>query len=668
MIKSITFQGNRKFAANLYALEIKSRFIDQTHADGYYSGYGAELEAKVVGNQIQIGTGAFVVQGRISEVVSTEVVTPTIYGNCVGYVVARIETYHVSDDNNCTFKAYVNTALSEIPLRQDDVYATNADNENLVYELPIYSFEIKDRTIVNLQKLIKPIDDYARVQKEVDQIVKSTNEALALVQSATESSEQATMSADNAVKKSDSAFRLATEAKTTADSLADSIAQANETAQQAVSTANGAVEDIAKYKSDTDADIAQFKQSVNEEIADITATANGAVDTANEAKATADGLAESIAQANTTASEAKEIAEEALEQSKVTGTKVNVDGAFQSDLNFDSNPQEQLNDLKSADTALQNSKVNKSGDTMTGRLYMAGNAEIWNDNDSTFIEIGKVGQSGFEFHSQSNPDVYRDYDALIQSYEAQSETQNGSAAMRYIAREHNFSGGGIFENGQRVYSANNLPSSLFIQDTRNTDEFNEDIFPGRRLVPFFTNVNMPTNDWWSGIYVKGWQDHYKAWQLVGDASNNFAYDRPLYVREIDTVNKTAKGWRALLSVDTSKLEPTTANGWTVGDKKLAIPGDGVYLLSIATSGDSDIGVYGGMPFIMILRGVDALGIKNYIGVGITTDTSLVVGSPTLVTYMGLEKDGVISGSWSAKRLNASFPSIDIGSVAYKKLA
>ncbi len=237
MIKSITFQGNRKFAANLYALEIKSRFIDQTHADGYYSGYGSELEAKVVGNQIQIGTGAFVVQGRISEVVSTEVVTPTIYNNFVGYVVARIETYHVSDDNNCTFKAYVNTALSEIPLRQEDVYATNADNENLVYELPIYSFEIKDRTITNLQKLIKPIDDYARVQKEVDRIVKSTNDALALVQSATESSEQATMSADNAVKKSDSALRLATEAKTTADGLADSISQANETAQEARKTA-----------------------------------------------------------------------------------------------------------------------------------------------------------------------------------------------------------------------------------------------------------------------------------------------------------------------------------------------------------------------------------------------------------------------------------------------
>ncbi len=272
MIKSITFQGNRKFAANLYALEIKSRFIDQTHADGYYSGYGAELEAKVVGNQIQIGTGAFVVQGRISEVVSTEVVTPTIYGNCVGYVVARIETYHVSDDNNCTFKAYVNTALSEIPLRQDDVYATNADNENLVYELPIYSFEIKDRTIVNLQKLIKPIDDYARVQKEVDQIVKSTNEALALMQSAKESSDQATMSADSAVRKVDSAVEVATEAKTTADGLADSISQANTTADEANQMANSAVGVATQAKTTVEnisKDISNYKEQIDETVADL---------------------------------------------------------------------------------------------------------------------------------------------------------------------------------------------------------------------------------------------------------------------------------------------------------------------------------------------------------------------------------------------------------------
>ena len=457
--------------------------------------------------------------------------------------------------------------------------------------------------------------------------------------------------AERAEEASSNAVATANEAKATADGLAESIAQANETAQQAVSTANGAVEDIAKYKSDTDADIAQFKQSVNEEIADITATANGAVDTANEANATADGLAESIAQANTTASEAKEIAEEALEQSKVTGTKVNVDGAFQSDLNFDSNPQEQLNDLKSADTALQNGKVNKSGDTMTGKLDMAGNAAIWNGNDSTFIEIGKVGRSGFEFHAQTNPNVYRDYDATIQATEANSTTADGSAKLNYIAREHNFQGGGIFENGQRVYSANNLPSSLFIQDTRNTDEFNEDIFPGRRLVPFFTNVNMPTNDWWSGIYVKGWQDHYKAWQLVGDASNNFAYDRPLYVREIDTVNKTAKGWQALLSVDPSKLEPTTANGWTVGDKKLAISSDGIYLVSV---NNSEAG-------IMIVSSSTTVNMLTRGGV------AFVYSYSHQAFYVKYSQAGDSLMTWLAYKCSDD-SKVEIDSVAYKKIA
>lgn len=615
MIKSITFQGNRKFAANLYALEIKSRFIDQMHADGYYSGYGSELEAKVVGNQIQIGTGAFVVQGRISEVVSTEVVTPTIYGNCVGYVVARIETYHVSDDNNCTFKAYVNTALSEIPLRQDDVYATNADNENLVYELPIYSFEIKDRTIVNLQKLIKPIDDYARVQKEVDQIVKSTNEALALVQSATESSEQATMSADNAVKKSDSAFRLATEAKTTADGLADSIAQANTTADEARQIAVEAEQ-----------------------------ASSNAVATANEAKTTADGLADSIAQANTTAGEAKEMAEEAkeiseeaLEQSKVTGTKVNVDGAFQSDLNFDSDPQWQLNDLKSADTALQNGKVNKSGDTMTGKLDMAGNAAIWNGNDSTFIEIGKVGRSGFEFHAQTSPEVYRDYDATIQATEANSTTADGSAKLNYIAREHNFQGGDCINFGQQLRGYKRVEINASLQGER------------------------------SGFYSDAYEQ-YSKYIVAGDGGDKICIgwhysDAAIHMKAYNSGNLQVDA--IIPYIDPSILDPTTANGWTVGDKNLALSMDGIFLVSVTTL-NGEISQYGGMPFIMFLRSIELLGIKNYYGVGLTGDNASAVSRPIVVIYTGFEQNGKRTGSWSAKKLDNS--NSDIVSVAYKKIA
>lgn len=516
MIKSITFQGNRKFAANLYALEIKSRFIDQTHADGYYSGYGSELEAKVVGNQIQIGTGAFVVQGRISEVVSTEVVTPTIYGNCVGYVVARIETYHVSDDNNCTFKAYVNTALSEIPLRQDDVYATNADNENLVYELPIYSFEIKDRTIVNLQKLIKPIDDYARVQKEVDRIVKSTNDALALVQSATESSEQATMSADNAVKKSDSAVRLATEAKTTADGLADSIAQANTTAGEARQIA------------------AEAEQA-----------SSNAVTTANEAKTMADGLADSIAQANTTAGEAKEIAEEALEQSKVTGTKVNVDGAFQSNLNFDRDPQEQLNDLKSAETALQNGKVNKSGDTMSGDLTAPNFIGAFKQKDITKNYLDFVTGDGDNF--------------------------------------------GVSGLAGKIYRLNDL-TNQYGQKMRGEKTVNI----GASLQGEQSGFYSDAYEWYSkSIKSGGTGDSFiLTWQFGGGSDKQYG----LWLRVYNSGNlqyeqRLADGVSTPLAVNMSKLEPTTANGWTVGDKNLGMSGNGIYLVSVmADGGNSPIGI------------------------------------------------------------------------------
>ncbi|MBD5086701.1 MAG: hypothetical protein HDT32_05055 [Clostridiales bacterium] len=171
MIKAVTYQGNSAFKANLYALEIKSRFIDQNHADGYYTNYGSELDAQIVGNQIQIETGAFVVQGRMNEVVSAEIISPQMIDDYVGYIVARIETYHAEDADNCSFKAYVNTALSEIQLQQDDVYAMDADDSNKVYELPIYSFAIKNGAITELVKLIQPVADYARMIAEYNQKV-----------------------------------------------------------------------------------------------------------------------------------------------------------------------------------------------------------------------------------------------------------------------------------------------------------------------------------------------------------------------------------------------------------------------------------------------------------------------------------------------------------------
>ncbi|MDE6200378.1 MAG: hypothetical protein K2M47_00890 [Clostridiales bacterium] len=250
MIRPVTYQGVFNFDAHLYALEIKSRFIDQNNANGYYTGYGTELAAKVVGNQIQIGTGAFVIQGRMNEITSAETVTPQIFNNFVGYVVARIETYHPSDAGNCTLKAVVNTAFSEIALLQEDVYAGLADNENKVYELPLYSFEIKNGAITNLQKLIKPVDDYARIKAEFDKLAASTAAAIKELTDAANSANKAAAaaqkSASDAANSASDANSAAQSAASDANSAANVANAANATADDAKKTAENTVDVVNK--------------------------------------------------------------------------------------------------------------------------------------------------------------------------------------------------------------------------------------------------------------------------------------------------------------------------------------------------------------------------------------------------------------------------------------
>lgn len=212
MIKPVTFQGVFNFAANLYALEVKSRFIDQKNANGYYTGYGDELAATVIGQQIKIGTGAFVIQGRMNEVTSPEVLSPQIFDGFVGYVVARIETYHPSDEENCTFVAYVNRTFDAIKLQQDDVYAVDADNVNKVYELPIYSFAISGTQITNLQKLIGAVNDYAKIKQIVDNALATAQAALTAANSAVSTANAANTKADNAVSVANDARSKASDA------------------------------------------------------------------------------------------------------------------------------------------------------------------------------------------------------------------------------------------------------------------------------------------------------------------------------------------------------------------------------------------------------------------------------------------------------------------------
>ena len=250
MIKPVTYQGVFNFKANLYALEVKSRFIDQSKADGYYKGYGDELAATVVGQSIQIGTGAFVVQGRMNEVTAAETVTPQMTNGYVGYVVARIETYHPSDEENCSFVAYVGTSLDAIPLTKDDIYNAEAETVNKVYELPIYSFAISGGAITNLKKLIGAVEDYAKINQIVTSALSTAQTALTAAQEAETKAQSAVNTAAGAVEtaeaadgKADAAVSTANTAKSTADTAAQTVQQQHE---EMTAEINELREDIAE--------------------------------------------------------------------------------------------------------------------------------------------------------------------------------------------------------------------------------------------------------------------------------------------------------------------------------------------------------------------------------------------------------------------------------------
>ena len=175
-IKPVTYQGLKNFKANLYALEIKSRFIDQSAADGYYKGYGDELNAIVSSNIITIGSGALLVQGRLNEIeTGGESVEVTIQNGLVGYVVARIETYHPDDYNNCVLLAKTGTSLESITLAQEDTYQRSSDGQNKIYELPLYSFSMENGAITNLTKLISPVEENTRTRDIANQLLEEDN-------------------------------------------------------------------------------------------------------------------------------------------------------------------------------------------------------------------------------------------------------------------------------------------------------------------------------------------------------------------------------------------------------------------------------------------------------------------------------------------------------------
>lgn len=176
MLKPVTFKAAQNFKANLYALEVRSRFRDQNNANGYYNGYGNSLSATVVGTSgIAIGSGAFVVQGRMVEVISSENVSIAYQEGKVGYIVCRIETCPATNTENCSLVARVGSSLSDISLTQENTYAYESESTNKIYELPLYSFAMQDSEITSVTRVIEPIIEFSEIAEKAERAIEATN-------------------------------------------------------------------------------------------------------------------------------------------------------------------------------------------------------------------------------------------------------------------------------------------------------------------------------------------------------------------------------------------------------------------------------------------------------------------------------------------------------------
>lgn len=270
-IKPVTYQGVGNFDAHLYALEVASRFIDQSRAHGFYKNYGEELAASVYDNNIIVGTGAFLVCGRMNEITARETVPVAITNGYVGYIVARVETYHPSDQNNCRLLAYTAASLADINLTQNDIYTLESKSDNKVYELPLFSFEIRNGSITNVKRLLSAVADYATVKSIVDQ-------ALSTAENAVNSATAANTKSDAAVTTSNDAKQKAEAAVVTANSAAQTAGNANAKSDAAVTTSNAAAQEVKDYSAATDASIANYKSaietSIDQKHAEMTAEIN----------------------------------------------------------------------------------------------------------------------------------------------------------------------------------------------------------------------------------------------------------------------------------------------------------------------------------------------------------------------------------------------------------
>lgn len=123
-----------------------------------------------------------------------------------------------------------------------------------------------------------------------------------------------------------------------------------------------------------------------------------------------------------------------------------------------------------------------------------------------------------------------------------------------------------------------LNGSLLVKDIRELTGVTSD-FTQKAFNPFFSNVTMPTSNWWSGFTSKGWTNDYNSWQLVGFSGQGDASTQDLYYRA--GVNDVWNSWKKILDNSNTTYTPTVTSSTS-----------GAYQIGTLKIGDTETILYG----------------------------------------------------------------------------
>lgn len=267
----------------------------------------------------------------------------------------------------------------------------------------------------------------------------------------------------------------------------------------------------------------------------------------------------------------------------------------------------------------------KGGDIMlNGKLYksidgvitlpVASNNKAFNEGIA-YVQSDGVTEIGnkLDFHDPSTTNQDYDY-RLHQIYDNGAvlvgsgkfratgfQIQNGTSSQ-FLKADGSVDGNlyALAHNGNQQLVRNSAWSAMLNVTDRRNDTILPETFEPYSISTLFSMSGMPTNDWYSGIQVRGWGTNYTAWSLVGPSSNGNTNNR-LYYRD-GIADSWAIWWKPIAFLDDVKnLGEAYFNGqniysdyghWVVGLVRIGTTGIGDKYISGEMIYRRSNGIYG----------------------------------------------------------------------------